>query len=143
MFERMIMQTSITTDLVATPTSAVATTTEINLRSVWRPIINEPDEADRSPCPDNDITDECQLLKACTNQLSALRAHDKRKPCACDKNKSFDVRPVFYAGILIGTVIGGCVMYGLMLLRECCRSKSQHRLRRTYVIRGQRGEYWV
>lgn len=125
----MIMKPISTT---APPTTPI---TEADLSAVWHSIeyYDEDSDSESTACPPDNHTKTCQLLRHCHDQLSNANAYNIPK-----MPRMLSVRPALYAGMLIGTVFGGFIVYAVMLVRESCikrHKRQQPRLQRTYVIR--------
>lgn len=135
-FERMVLQNA-----SARPPSATTIPSEVDLNDVWHSL--DKTVYDSWLCTEPEIDYEsCLVLRQCQAFLDQERDRNVVQMAGSDssnRRQYVSIKPALYAGILIGTVLGGSIVYVLMFFQSACAKRGQqHRLRRTYVIRGRR-----
>lgn len=118
---------------------------EVNLNSIWY-TLDETDYDSGLCTTSGNNYDSCRMLRECQTDLDRERDRNVLPMSGSDsstRRQFVSVKPALYAGILIGTVLGGCIVYVVMIVLSACakrqtKRRQQHRLRRTYVIRGDR-----
>lgn len=139
MFERMMAVQLATTEVASTLSTKlkmITTTDGVDLLTVWHQVHTNPD----GPALDDESKVRHEL-NACQKNLAMCRDdrlvynHDYTPVVGGSRFAS--IKPAMFAGILIGTLLGGCSVYTLMVIREACMRNDRRRkpLRRTYVIR--------